>query len=91
MLAHKGFEAKDWVSAYDDLPNRLLKVKIQDRSVVKTTDAERKATSPEGLQEAVDKVGVSSVWLCREDPVRGWSPRSYRIAARDSPVLVLSS
>ena len=41
-------------SRYQDLPNRLLKVRIKDRAIVSTTDAERRCTAPAGLQEAVD-------------------------------------
>ena len=39
---------------YNDLPNRLCKVKIADRTVVLTTNAERTCTSPEGMQAAID-------------------------------------
>ncbi len=39
---------------YTDLPNRQLKVQVKDRMVVKTTDFDRKCTSPEGLQEQID-------------------------------------
>ena len=41
-----GMDAAKWTALYDDLPNRLLKVKIKDRSVVKTTNAERTCTAP---------------------------------------------
>lgn len=44
----------DWNKTYTDLPNRQLKVKVKDRRVIQTTDAERRATSPAGLQSAVD-------------------------------------
>eukprot|EP00049_Salpingoeca_infusionum_P007283 m.118235 g.118235 ORF g.118235 m.118235 type:complete len:533 (+) comp13650_c1_seq1:129-1727(+) len=43
-----------WAELYSDLPNRQLKVKIQDRSVVQTANAERECTAPEGLQAAID-------------------------------------
>lgn len=46
-LAQSGMDATKWAALYSDLPNRLLKVKIKDRTVVKTTNAERTCTAPE--------------------------------------------
>ncbi|XP_013413352.1 phosphoacetylglucosamine mutase-like [Lingula anatina] len=54
ILHSKGWSIEDWNDAYTDLPNRQLKVKVKDRTVIQTTDAERKTTSPKGLQEAID-------------------------------------
>lgn len=54
ILANKGWSLADWDSAYADLPNRLAKVVVQDRTVFDTTDAERKLTRPEGLQAKID-------------------------------------
>lgn len=54
VLAHRGFGASDWDASYEDLPNRLVKVEVPDRSIFLTTDAERKLTSPSGLQQAID-------------------------------------
>eukprot|EP00039_Didymoeca_costata_P026767 m.16603 g.16603 ORF g.16603 m.16603 type:complete len:511 (-) comp5743_c0_seq1:25-1557(-) len=54
ILAKKDFTMKDWAKMYIDLPNKLCKVKIEDRTVVKTTNAERTCTAPEGLQDAID-------------------------------------
>jgi phosphoacetylglucosamine mutase len=59
-LRLKGWTLEDWNSLYTDLPSYQSKVKVKDRSLVKTTDAERKTTSPAGLQEAVDEL-VSKV------------------------------
>ncbi len=39
---------------YEDLPSRQLKVSVTDRSVVKTTDFERRCVSPVGLQDEID-------------------------------------
>ena len=39
---------------YTDLPYRQLKINIRDRDIIKTTDAERQISSPEGMQEKVD-------------------------------------
>lgn len=56
ILAHRGWNASDWDTMYTDLPNRQIKIKVQNRSVVQTADAERKATSPPNLQSAIDQL-----------------------------------
>ncbi|SMN22954.1 similar to Saccharomyces cerevisiae YEL058W PCM1 Essential N-acetylglucosamine-phosphate mutase [Maudiozyma saulgeensis] len=43
-----------WDQQYTDLPNLLSKVIVPDRNVFKTTDQERKLTSPPGLQNKMD-------------------------------------
>lgn len=55
VLAYRGFSASEWDSSYEDLPNRLVKVEVPDRSIFLTTDAERKLTSPPGLQARIDE------------------------------------
>lgn len=55
ILAYKCWGPQEWLSTYTDLPNRLLKVIVNDRNIFKTTDAERKLTSPDGLQDRIDK------------------------------------
>lgn len=55
VLAHRGYGAPEWDAGYEDLPNRLVKVEVPDRNIFKTTDAERKLTSPEGLQAQIDE------------------------------------
>ncbi|RUS88087.1 hypothetical protein EGW08_004140 [Elysia chlorotica] len=56
ILAVRDWTCGDWDAAYTDLPSVLLKVKVEDRTIVKTTDAERRATSPPGLQAAIDEL-----------------------------------
>ncbi|XP_076128700.1 phosphoacetylglucosamine mutase [Alosa pseudoharengus] len=56
MLAVKELTVQQWDAIYTELPNRQLKVKVADRRVINTTDAERKTTSPAGLQEAIDEL-----------------------------------
>jgi len=56
ILNHKGWDVQDWISSYKDLPNRQLKVKVQDRNVIETTDAERVCVKPEGLQTEINNV-----------------------------------
>lgn len=48
--------AEDWNKEYKDLPNRLIKVIVDDRTVFKTTNAERQLVSPRGLQEKIDEI-----------------------------------
>ncbi|KAM6992089.1 phosphoacetylglucosamine mutase [Tautogolabrus adspersus] len=54
ILAIKGMTVQQWDAIYSDLPNRQLKVKVSDRRMIDTADAERRAVSPAGLQEAID-------------------------------------
>ena len=56
ILYEKGWGLLEWYNTYTDLPNRQKKVKVQDRSVIKTTESEREATAPEGLQAEIDKL-----------------------------------
>jgi len=56
VLAHKCWSPRDWENTYIDLPNRLVRVEVHDRSIFKTTDAERKLESPRGAQEEINKL-----------------------------------
>lgn len=56
ILNSKGWDVQDWLKTYVDLPNLQLKVKVQDRNVITTTDAERKCVTPNGLQKELDKI-----------------------------------
>ncbi|XP_027711525.1 phosphoacetylglucosamine mutase isoform X1 [Vombatus ursinus] len=56
ILAVKGLSVQQWDAIYTDLPNRQLKVTVADRQVIDTTDAERRAVTPLGLQEAIDEL-----------------------------------
>lgn len=49
-----GWSLGDWEGIYADLPSRQLVVRVPDRTLVKTTDAERRVASPPELQAAVD-------------------------------------
>lgn len=46
---------EEWDTLYTDLPNRLLKLNVEDRKLITTVDAERKVATPAGLQEAIDR------------------------------------
>lgn len=48
--------AEDWLGLYTDLPNVQLKVKVADRGVFETTNAERTCVKPPGLQDKIDEL-----------------------------------
>jgi len=89
-LHHLGWSLSDWDSLYDDLPSSMLKVRVADRSVITTTDAERRCVNPVGLQDAIDrlvangpdgKVGVRRAFVRpsgTEDIVRVYAEASTR-------------
>ncbi|XP_047539705.1 phosphoacetylglucosamine mutase [Vanessa atalanta] len=56
VLRARGLGVRDWAALYRDLPCRQLKVTVQDRNVISTTDAERQCTSPEGLQTKINEL-----------------------------------
>ncbi|KAL0951253.1 hypothetical protein HGRIS_007971 [Hohenbuehelia grisea] len=54
VLSHKSYSGIEWDSLYTDLPNRLVKVKVADRNIFRTEDAERRLVSPVGLQDKIE-------------------------------------
>ncbi|KAF5099991.1 hypothetical protein D0Z00_001471 [Geotrichum galactomycetum] len=56
ILTIQDLTPSDWDSSYTDLPNRLSKVEVKDRTIFKTTDAERRLTSPPELQHKIDSL-----------------------------------
>ncbi|KAM7450821.1 Phosphoglucomutase-3 [Porites harrisoni] len=96
ILHEKGWSLEDWAAVYTDLPNRQRKVAIKNRNVIETTDAERKVTAPQGLQDEIDKL-VSGYKNARsfvrpsgtEDIVRVYAEADTREAA-DSLALAVS-
>ncbi|XP_065071481.1 phosphoacetylglucosamine mutase-like [Rhopilema esculentum] len=56
ILNEKKWTCADWSKCYSDLPNKQSKVQVKDRTVIQTTDAERKVSSPESLQENIDQL-----------------------------------
>ncbi|KAK5938623.1 Phosphoacetylglucosamine Mutase [Knufia obscura] len=56
VLAHKAWTMENWLNTYIDLPNRLVRVEVHDRSIFKTEDAERKLVSPKGAQEEITRL-----------------------------------
>ncbi|XP_032656186.1 phosphoacetylglucosamine mutase-like [Chelonoidis abingdonii] len=88
ILALKGLTVQQWDAIYSDLPNRQLKVKVADRRVIDTTDAERRAVTPPGLQEKIDEL-VKKYRISRafvrpsgtEDVVRVYSEADTQVRA----------
>ncbi|KAJ1525377.1 hypothetical protein ONE63_010192 [Megalurothrips usitatus] len=56
ILHARGWSVEDWENSYADLPNRLLKVTVKDRNVIKVIDPECHISEPEGLQEDFDRL-----------------------------------
>lgn len=53
-VLRSGTSLADWQALYTDLPSRQLKLVVTDRTVITTTDAERRCVTPAGLQDAID-------------------------------------
>ena len=51
-----GWSLAQWTAIYTDLPSSMLKVRVKDRSVITTSNAERTCVTPEGLQAEVDRL-----------------------------------
>jgi len=55
-LLENNWSIGDWSNMYTELPSRLCKVKVADRTKIKTFDEERQVSEPEGLQSAINSV-----------------------------------
>ncbi|CAG8722140.1 2793_t:CDS:2, partial [Funneliformis mosseae] len=56
ILTNRQWTLKQWDQAYTDLPNRLVKVVVENRHIFKTIDAERQLVEPAGLQAQIDEL-----------------------------------
>lgn len=56
ILHAKGWDIIKWEKMYEDLPNKQLKVKVNDKSIITTANAGRQCITPKGLQDEIDKV-----------------------------------
>lgn len=56
ILQKSGWDVKQWLAMYTDLPNVQRKIHVADRNVITTTDAERKVVTPDGLQAGIDEL-----------------------------------
>mmetsp|Transcript_2428 Transcript_2428/g.3493 ORF Transcript_2428/g.3493 Transcript_2428/m.3493 type:complete len:559 (-) Transcript_2428:130-1806(-) len=55
-LRYQKWTMDAWNAIYNDFPSTMLKVKVRDRTLVKTKNAERECTAPEGLQKQIDEL-----------------------------------
>lgn len=56
ILHYLNLTPEQWNEAYSDLPNKLIKVVVPDRTIFKTTNAERTLVEPKGLQTKIDEL-----------------------------------
>jgi phosphoacetylglucosamine mutase len=88
ILLHRQWGPKEWDGAYNDLPNRLVKVLVGDRAAFTTADAERRLVTPAGLQEKIEAL-MAKYQLGRtfvrpsgtEDCVRVYAEAATRVEA----------
>jgi phosphoacetylglucosamine mutase len=90
ILAARGWSVEDWMAQYTDLPNKLMKASVRDRTLITTKDAERQVVTPEGLQDKINSAvakynkGRSFVRPSgTEDVVRVYAEADTRQAADD--------
>lgn len=60
VLLNKNLTLEEWNLMYTDLPNRQLKLCVKDRSLIETTDADRRVLRPSELQTEIDRLVNSS-------------------------------
>lgn len=53
ILHDLDWSIEKWDSLYTDLPSKQLKIPVDDRSKITTTDAERTVVTPVGLQDEI--------------------------------------
>lgn len=56
VLSAKKIGCEDWDKEYTDLPNKLNKVMVKDRTVIKTNENETRVTQPVELQNKIDEL-----------------------------------
>lgn len=56
ILISLDIDAKTWFSKYTDLPNRLIKCVVPDRTQFETFDFERQLSKPVGLQVSINQI-----------------------------------
>ncbi|CAF3211590.1 unnamed protein product [Rotaria socialis] len=56
ILCLMNLSIEGWLDLYHDLPQRQLKVAVKDRTMIQTTDAERRCTAPAHLQDCIDEL-----------------------------------
>jgi phosphoacetylglucosamine mutase len=56
ILHTKGWDIITWEKSYHDLPNKQVKIKVQNRNIIITANEERRCIEPKGLQKEIDKI-----------------------------------
>jgi phosphoacetylglucosamine mutase len=56
ILSTMNLSVQGWLNLYNDLPQRQLKIAIKDRTLIQTTDAERRCIAPVHLQDCIDEL-----------------------------------
>lgn len=56
MLRIMNLDIKTWAGLYTERPSTLVKINVNDRTKIVTTDADRKVVKPLGLQEEIDVI-----------------------------------
>lgn len=56
ILSVMNLTVEGWLNLYHDLPQRQLKVAVRDRTLIQTTDAERRCVAPAHLQDCIDEL-----------------------------------
>ncbi|GEQ69934.1 hypothetical protein JCM33374_g3610 [Metschnikowia sp. JCM 33374] len=56
VLYYLNLTPASWDEQYTDLPNRLVKVVVPDRTIFQTTNAERTLVKPDGMQKDIDTI-----------------------------------
>lgn len=56
ILNHFDLDIESWYKFYEDRPNSLIKILVQDHNKIKTTNAGRTCLEPKGLQEKIDSL-----------------------------------
>ncbi len=65
ILFLKGWDLLTWANLYQDMPSRQYKVKVKDRSVIKTNENETKTIDPPSLQRSLD-VAIEAISITSE-------------------------
>lgn len=56
ILHTNGWDVKDWLATYTELPNIQQKILVADRNVIRVADADRNCVTPDGLQDEIDRL-----------------------------------
>lgn len=75
ILYLRGWSLRTWADLYSDMPSRQAKVKVADRTVIRTNDNETAAVAPEALQKALQS--AMDAMAAEENRDVGPKPRCF--------------